>query len=98
MCGVPPVAASNLQAAIVQGTMLYASRLTWNGGKEVEREYQLSINRMGQASLGAFRTKPRGILAAESGTTTARALLDGVRAEALRQSLGRSRVRGDPDR
>ena len=29
--GVPPAAARNLQAAIVQGTMLYASELTWNG-------------------------------------------------------------------
>ena len=30
-CGVPPASARNLQAAIVQGTMLYASELTWNG-------------------------------------------------------------------
>ena len=92
MCGLPPVAASNLQAAIVQGTMLYASRLTWNGGKGVGGGCRLSINRMGQASLGAVRTKPRGILAAESGITTARALLDDDRADALRQFLGRSRI------
>ena len=52
--GVPPAAARNLQSAIVQGTMLHASELTWNGGKEVEKEYQLAINRMGRASLGAF--------------------------------------------
>ena len=29
--GVPPASARNLQAAIVQGTMLYTSELTWNG-------------------------------------------------------------------
>ena len=29
--GMPPASARNLQAAIVQGTMLYASELTWNG-------------------------------------------------------------------
>ena len=45
----------------VQGTMLYASELTWNGGKGVEKEYQLAINRMGRASLGAFRSTPREI-------------------------------------
>ena len=48
------------QAAIVQGTMLYASELTWNGKENVENEYQLAINRMGRASLGAFQTMPRG--------------------------------------
>ena len=34
--GVPPASARNVQAAIVQGTMLYASELTWNGQDEVE--------------------------------------------------------------
>ena len=36
--GVPPPAAGNLQSAIVQGTMLYATELTWNGKENVERE------------------------------------------------------------
>ena len=44
---VPLAAARNLQSAIVKGTMLCASELTWNGGKEVKKEYQLAINRMG---------------------------------------------------
>ena len=57
---VPPAAARNLQAAIVQGTMLYPSELTWNGKENVEREYQLAINRMSRASLGAFQITPRG--------------------------------------
>ena len=35
--GVPPAAARSLQAAIVQGTMLYASELTWNGKKTSRR-------------------------------------------------------------
>ena len=37
--------------AIVQGTMLYASELTWNGKKGLEGEYQKAINRMGRATL-----------------------------------------------
>ena len=60
--------------------MLYASELTWNGGKEVEKEYQLAINRMGRASVGAFQTTLRGVVAAESSFTPARALLDHRRA------------------
>ena len=62
--------------AIIQGTMLYASELTWGGGKGVEGEYQAAINRMGRATLGAFRSTPLGIVAAESGHTSARPLLD----------------------
>lgn len=38
--GVPLAAARNLQMAIVQGTMLYASELTRNGGAGMEGEYQ----------------------------------------------------------
>ena len=56
--------------------MLYASELTWGGGKGVEGEYQAAINRMGRATLGAFRSTPLGIVAAESGHTPARPLLD----------------------
>ena len=64
----------------VQGTMLYASELTWNRGKGVEKEYQLAINRMGRASLGAFRSTPRSTVVAESGFISARALLNHRRA------------------
>ena len=60
--------------ATVQGTMLYASELTWNGRKGVEGEYQRAINRIGRSTLGAFRSTPLGIVAAESGLTPARAL------------------------
>ena len=49
--------------------MLYASELTWNGKDKVEDEYQLAINRMCRASLGAPQSTPRGIIMAESGFT-----------------------------
>jgi hypothetical protein len=78
--GVPPASARNLQAAIVQGTMLYASELTWNGQDKVEGPYQLAINRMARATLGVHQSTPRGIIMAESGFTPARALLDHRRA------------------
>ena len=78
--GVPPALARNLQAAIVQGTMLYASELTWNGRSEVEDQYQLAIGRMARSTLGVHQTTPRGIVMAESGFTPARALLDHRRA------------------
>ena len=74
--GVPPASARNLQAAIVQGTVLYASELTWNGQDNVEGPYQLAINRMARATLGVHQSTPRGIIMAESGFTPARALLD----------------------
>ena len=78
--GLPPASARNLQAAIVQGTMLYASELTWNGQDKVEGPYQLAINRMARATLGVHQSTPRGIIMAESGVTPARALLDHRRA------------------
>lgn len=59
--------------AIVQGTVLCASELTWNGGVG---EYQRAINRTGKSTLGAFRSTPLGIVAAESGHTLARALFN----------------------
>ena len=52
---VPPASARNLQAAIVQGTMLYASELTWNGQDNVEGPYQLAINMMPRATLGVHQ-------------------------------------------
>ena len=74
--GVPPASARTLQTSIIQATMLYAAELTWNGGKNVEGGYQKAINRMGRSTLGAFRSTPLGIVAAESGLTPARALLN----------------------
>ena len=70
----------NLLSAIMQGTMLYASELTWSGRDNAEREYQQAINHMRRASLGAFQTTPLRIIMAESGFTPARALLDYHRA------------------
>ena len=74
--GVPPASARNLQAAIVQGTMLYALELTWNSQDKVEGLFQLAINRMARATLGVQPSTPRGIIMAESGFAPARALLD----------------------
>ena len=78
--GVPPASARNLQAAIVQGTMLYASELTWNSQDRAEKPYQLATNRMARATLGVHQSTPRGIIIAESSFTPARALLDHRRA------------------
>ena len=44
--GVPSAAARDLQLAIVQGTMLYASELTWNGGEGGRGEHQRAIDRI----------------------------------------------------
>ena len=95
--GVPPAAARNLQSVIVQGTMLYTSELTWNGRNNIEDEYQLAINRMGRASLGAFQTTPRGIVAAESGFTPARALLNHRRARFAQRLYTRPRGGQGPE-
>ena len=95
--GVSPAAARNLQAAIIQGTMLYASELTWNGKDNVEREYQLAISRMGGASLGAFQTAPRGIIMAESGFTPAGALLVCRHARFAQRLVARSRGGQGPE-
>lgn len=56
--------------------MLYAAELTWNGRKGVEGKYHRAINRKDRSTLGAFRSAPQGILAAEGGPVPARALLD----------------------
>ena len=74
--GVPLAAARGLQSAIAQGTLLYASELIWDGDKGAESEYQKAISRMGGATLWVFRSAPRGVVAAESGHTPARALLN----------------------
>ena len=66
----------NLQVAIAQGTIPNAAELTWSGGVGVEGEYQRAINRIGRATLGVFRSTPLGIIAAEGGHMSARALLN----------------------
>ena len=75
---------------IVKGTVLYGAELTWNGKKGVAREYQDAINRMGRATpLGAFQSMPLGIIAAESGLTPARGLLDHRQAGFTRRLFAR---------
>ena len=88
--GVPPAAARNLQSAIVQGTMLYASELTWNGRDNVEKEYQLAINRMSRASLG-----PSWRRAASHRQGSPRPLSRPFRTTPRRQATGRTGTRGD---
>ena len=85
--GVPPASARTLQMAIIQGTMLYAPELMWNGGKGIEGEYQAAINRMGRATLGAYRSTPLGMVAAESGLVPARALLNHRQSTSGKQDL-----------
>ena len=92
--GLAPAAARNLQQAIVSGTMLYAQQLSWNGAKGTEREVQLVLNRMGRASLGVRQTTPLGIVAAESGLTPARALLNHTQARFALRLLARPRGGG----
>ena len=77
--------------------MLYGAELTWNGKKTVEREYQDAINRMGRATLGAFRSIQLGIVAAESGFTPARALLDHRQASFTRRLHARPKDGDGPE-
>ena len=82
--------------AIIQGTMLYASELTWNGGKGIEGEYQAAINRMGRATLGAYRSTPLGMVAAESGRVPARALLNHRQSRFAQRLMPDQRMVRDP--
>ena len=62
-------------------------------------EYQLAINRMGRAPLGAFQSTPSGIAAAESGFTSTKAHLNHLRArfaQRFHASQGGPGTRGDP--
>ena len=77
--------------------MLYAAELTWNGKEGVEGEYQNAVNRMGRATLGAFRSTPLGIAAAESGLTPARALLNHRQASFARRLHARPRDGDGPE-
>ena len=62
--GVPNASAKNLPAASVQGTLMYAAELTWNGRKGMKGECQTAINRMGLAGdlpgRGIYREIGRG--------------------------------------
>jgi len=77
--------------------MLYAAELTWSGQKGIEGEYQRAINRMARSTLGAFRSTPQGILAAESGLTPARALLNHRQARFAQRLLARPQDGGGPE-
>ena len=71
--------------------MLHVAELTWNGGKG---EYQAAIRRKGRATLGVFQSTLLGIVAAESGLTPARALLDPRQARLTQRLLARPRGQG----
>ena len=77
--------------------MLYAARLTWSGQKGIEGEYQRAINRMARSTLGAFRSTPQGIIAAQSGLTPARALLDHRQARFTQRLYAPPRDGGGPE-
>ena len=57
----------------------------------MEREYQKAINQIGRSTLGVFRSTPLGIIAAESGHTPARALLNHRQAGFAQQLYTRPR-------
>ena len=94
---VPPESARNLQLALIQGTMLYASELTWSGQRGVVGEYQRAINRMARSTLGAFRSTPQGIIAAECGLTPAQPLLEHRQARFAHRLYARPQGGGGPE-
>ena len=53
--GARPGSARALSMSLIQGTMMCAAELTWNGQKGVEGEYQRFINWMARSTLGDFR-------------------------------------------
>ena len=83
--------------SLVQGTIMYAAELTWNGQRGVEGEYQRVINRMARSALGTFRSTPLEILAAESGHAPARALLDYRQSRLAQRLSARPRDGGGPE-
>ena len=95
--GVPLGLAGTLSMSLVQGTLLYVAKLTWNGQKGVEGEYQRAINRMARSTPGAFRSAPLGILAGESGHVPARALLDNRQSRFAQRLLARPQGGGGPE-
>ena len=77
--------------------MIRAGDQTWSGGKGAEKAYQNVINRMGRATLGIFGSAPLGIVAAESGLTPARALLNYRQASFSRRLYSRPQGGGGPE-
>jgi len=84
--GIPPSSARNLQTAIIQSTMIYASELTWTGKGPMEREYQLAINQMARNTLGCLPSIPLGALIRESNLTPVASLLNHRRPSSLTDS------------
>lgn len=77
--------------------MLYVAELTWSGKKDVEKEYQDAIDRVGRATLGNPQSTPLGIVAAESGLTPARVLLNHHQAGFDRRLYARPQDGGGPE-
>ena len=60
-------------------------------------EYQLAINRMARSTLGAFRSTPQGIIAAESGLMPAQPLLEHRQARFAHRLYARPQGGGGPE-
>ena len=60
-------------------------------------EYQRAINRMARSTLGAFRSTPQGIIAAESGLTPAQPLLEHRQARFAHRLYARPQGGGGPE-
>lgn len=76
--------------------MLYATVLTWNGRMDMGDDRQVTINRMGRTSLGVLGSMPLRAVAAESGLTPARALLDQQQVRFTQRLLARPRSQQRP--
>ena len=68
-----------------------------NGQRGVEGEYQRAINRMARFTLGASRSTPQGILAAESGLAPARAPLNHRQSRFTQRLLARPQDGSGPE-
>lgn len=90
--------ARNLRLAVIQGTLLYASEITWVGESSagMEREYQRVISALGRATLGAFKSTPPAIIMAESELAPARAQPDSRQASFARQLMARPKDHHGP--
>ena len=91
--GIPPASARALQMAIIHGSMLYGTELTWMGQREMAREFQLVINRMARGTTGCFRDTPLAIITQEAHTRPAEALLDYRQARYAQRLLRQPRPR-----
>ena len=76
--GIPPVSARNLQLAVIQVALLYASEIASMGESSAATagECRRMTSAMGRTTLGCFRSALLEIVMTESKLTPARSLLD----------------------